>query len=345
MNAIKSLSINNFTAFREAEFEFSPGINVLIGENSTGKTQILKLIYTILKLVEVDTSYVLFQQFERVFNIEKISNLVRKQVNGADKQYEGKSGVVLRIGSSEINISFWEDAPIEGLSKKGSSKTPGVIFLPGHEVLSIYPGFIAAYQKRELSFDETIYDLCVALNANPLRKEKFEEVKHIVEPFETVFDDLDSVSIKNDNFYVKLPDTEDLVAQLVAEGYRKLATLTYLVRNGSLTPESILLWDEPEANLNPKLVRIVVEFLLNLANAGAQIFIATHDYLLSQELSLEAEYRGNTNIKFFSLYRERGKDGVLVESGDTLVDIQNNPILEGFITHYEREEQLSYAVS
>ncbi len=33
----------------------------------------------------------------------------------------------------------------------------------------MYEGFVAAYSDRELSFDETYYDLCVALSANPIK--------------------------------------------------------------------------------------------------------------------------------------------------------------------------------
>jgi predicted ATPase len=39
------LEIENFTAFEHAVFDFSSGVNVLIGENGTGKSHVLKLIY------------------------------------------------------------------------------------------------------------------------------------------------------------------------------------------------------------------------------------------------------------------------------------------------------------
>ena len=35
--------------FGEADFEFSPGLNVLIGANGTGKSHVLKLLYSILR--------------------------------------------------------------------------------------------------------------------------------------------------------------------------------------------------------------------------------------------------------------------------------------------------------
>ena len=40
---------------------------------------------------------------------------------------------------------------------------------------------------------------------------------------------------------------------LLSEGVRKLALLWILIPNGTLSSGSVLLWDEPETNLNPKL--------------------------------------------------------------------------------------------
>ncbi|HEX5655614.1 MAG TPA: AAA family ATPase, partial [Polyangiales bacterium] len=39
------LELRRFTAFEDAEFEFASGVNVLIGENGSGKSHVLKLVY------------------------------------------------------------------------------------------------------------------------------------------------------------------------------------------------------------------------------------------------------------------------------------------------------------
>ena len=41
---IMNLQLKNFTAFSELTIDFSLGINIIIGENSTSKTQLLKAI-------------------------------------------------------------------------------------------------------------------------------------------------------------------------------------------------------------------------------------------------------------------------------------------------------------
>lgn len=40
-------------------------------------------------------------------------------------------------------------------------------------------------------------------------------------------------------------------------------------------------WDEPEANINPLYISIIVDMLLELQRKEVQIFIATHDYMLA----------------------------------------------------------------
>jgi len=43
---IKRIKFQNYTAFEDQQMEFSPGINVIIGENGTGKTHLMKALYS-----------------------------------------------------------------------------------------------------------------------------------------------------------------------------------------------------------------------------------------------------------------------------------------------------------
>ena len=43
--ALTRLQLENFTAFESLDLELSPGINVLVGPNGTGKTHIMKVCY------------------------------------------------------------------------------------------------------------------------------------------------------------------------------------------------------------------------------------------------------------------------------------------------------------
>src|SRR5262249_3163109 len=146
----------------------------------------------------------------------------------------------------------------------------------------------SAYERRELSFDETYYDLCKELSALPLREKAIGSLRPVLDTLERALGG--TVKLAGTRFYVRSA-VGAVSAHLVAEGMRNIARLAYLLRNGALNEQTILFWDEPEANLNPKLVTVVAGVLRHLASLGVQTFIATHDYLLVRELSMAAEYQ------------------------------------------------------
>jgi hypothetical protein len=214
------------------------------------------------------------------------------------------------------------------------------VFIPPNEVLAIYPGFTASYEKRELAFDQTYYDICKALSAAPL-KTKNVVLSRLKLGLEDILEG--SVVQKGERFYVKSKKGErSFEAHLLAEGHRKIAALVHLINNGSIDKGTVLFWDEPEANLNPRLIRHIALFLRELANLGIQVFVTTHDYLLVGELSMAAEYQTVPKVPIRFLAMSRQGDGpVHVQTGDTLADLQDNPILDEFAEHYQREQKAS----
>jgi hypothetical protein len=86
---------------------------------------------------------------------------------------------------------------------------------------------------------------------------------------------------------------------------------------------------------------------MQLAGAKVQVLVATHDYLLTSELSMAAEYdrpeARKAQVRFFCLNRPGPDEPVEIESGDTLTDLRHNPIFEEFTAHHERERALFYA--
>jgi energy-coupling factor transporter ATP-binding protein EcfA2 len=336
--SVRQVSLHNFTAFESTEFVFSPGINVLIGANSTGKTHLLKVVHTVLKVCES-------AQRNRPFTDEKVGDLFHNKLAGVFKP--DSVGRLVRRGrgrnSGSLSLQYSDNGrndqrvhvELTTLSRVTATynRLPDPIssvYIPSREFLAVYEGFLAAYQQREIAFDETYYDLSLALNALPLRGPRLQDVTRLLSPLEEVISG--QVIQESGKFYVKMPEGK-LEAHLVAEGYRKLASLIYLITNGSLIQNGILIWDEPEANLNPRLVTVVVKFLNRLVESGVQVFLATHDYLLTQELSALSEQSATTPIRFFSLYRPNKKAGVQIEVGDTLARIERNPILEEFAAH------------
>jgi hypothetical protein len=350
---LKKIVLGKFTAFESTTLEFSRGVNVFLGANATGKTHAMKLAYSIIRSwrdLEKEgyqgarkSNAVLGDRLaaklDAVFRPDdkKIGRLVRRS------RGRKKSAVELELDGRSIEFSLTTLGNIDA-KQVGTTEIPASILLPAREVLSIYPGFIAAYQNRELAFDETYYDLCLALSATPLRGPRGETASALWQPLGEHLHA--NVSFEKERFYLVSRDDGIIEAHLAAEGYRKIATVMHLIANGSLMKNAILFWDEPEANLNPKLTKIVSDFLLRLAGNGIQVFVASHDYLLTNELSLNAEYAteaaNNAPIRFFAFGRTA--DGsVEVQAGATLAELRQNPIMEEFEALYERERGLFYA--
>lgn len=344
---LRQLELHRFTAFETAHFEFTPGVNVLIGENGTGKSHVLKLIYVLSESVRRFTSgegldgtrrkltldELLTEMFQAVFQPDELHRLVRRGVGRRKARIVATWVEKKKVCRLEVTLTS-----LGRLTVTGDDLLPALepsVFLPTREVLSIFPGFISSYVKRESAFDRTFYDLCVALDAKPLRGPRDAKRNALLAPLEEVLGG--RVVNENGRFYLKLPDG-NMEAPLVAEGIRKLGMLAYLIINGSLSENGFLLWDEPEASMNPRLTHLVGQVALGLARSGIQTWIATHDYLLTSELTLAPETSKSSDTSFFALARDPKSEGTLVEAGRQLGDLKHNSILQAMAELHQREE-------
>ena len=126
---------------------------------------------------------------------------------------------------------------------------------------------------------------------------------------------------------------------MLAEGFRKLGLLWLLIRNGSLPDGSVLFWDEPETNLNPKMFRIVIEVLLELQRTGVQVFFATHDYVILKELDLQM--KEEDEVAFHSLHRDKENGEIACHTTNRYLDIHPNAIDAAFDDLYDRQIERS----
>jgi energy-coupling factor transporter ATP-binding protein EcfA2 len=341
---IKQLTLQKFCAFEQASLEFSSGLNVFIGENATGKSHLLKLLYSILKANEkaekngsskaTGLETLLAQKLIGVFrpHEDALGRLVYRRVG------RGSGAVEMKADSADLRFTVSTLGNL-AIQRNTLPSTQRCIFVPSREAFAMYEGFLAAIESRELSFDDTYRDLCLALSAAPSKGKRLKVASQLVGPLEDVLGG--KVHLQGGKFFVYIPDGF-IEAHLLAEGMRKIASLVRLILNGSLIQNGFLFWDEPEANLNPRLVTKIAEVLRTLAAAGVQVFVSTHDYLLSRELSLAGEYKTKpmVDIRFFACSRTENREAVTVQAGGSFAELANNPILEEFAAHYDREQML-----
>lgn len=123
---------------------------------------------------------------------------------------------------------------------------------------------------------------------------------------------------------------------LVAEGLRKLGMVARLISTGSLLDKGYLFWDEPETNLNPKLVRLIAKAILDLCRNGIQVFIATHSLFLLKELQILARSQEFSKLpqKYFGLVNTT--DGVIIEEGNEVDDLKTLILLDEELEQSDR---------
>ena len=344
---IQSATFRSFSVFTHEELKFCPGINILIGTNATGKSHLMKAMYCLLKASERSPWRTDNEAFKyRVQLLEKLTKVFRPQddsVGRLVKRTVGrKSGSVQIYFAERGELSF--NATTLGrltASRRGNVVTEAEpsLFVPSREVLSFHSTLISAYESTNIRFDETYFDLAKALAAPTLRGPRGLKAEHLVKDIEKVLGG--KVYEAHDGTLHLKNKHGDFEPHLLSEGWRKLASLCRLILNGSLMENGFLFWDEPEANLNPEMIVMVARMLRVLAGRGVQVFIATHDYLLTRHLSLAAEYpeqmpsAEKCEIRFFGLVRQNG--AVVVSQASTLPGLDENPILNEFAALYDYE--------
>ena len=269
---------------------FCDGINVLIGENGVGKTTILKMLYA---------------ASQHSLSVKKEKKPLRRYFSS-----DLPNNAVLKNNARNMDVSYYKVSdgvhsfeeilfPKENVYDTGwNGLNISSVFIPTTEMLSHSKGFLALSQKYSIPFDETQIDIIV--NASlPQTRKVTPMMKRILKKISDAING--EVVLEDDTFFVEKKDGRKIEFSLEAEGLRKLGLLWKLIRNGLLEKGSILLWDEPEANLNPELYPLVAEILLELQKNGVQIFLATHSYNLAKYL--EIRRKRQEQVMFHNLYQ------------------------------------------
>jgi energy-coupling factor transporter ATP-binding protein EcfA2 len=343
---LKQLTLKSFTVFADDDLTFSPGLNVVIGENGTGKSHLLKVGYAAAQVAyrlgqsqrqtKEEMGRQLADKLVGVFRPDSLGRLVSRKQGRNRCDVGGR--FVAPGGDCSFRFSFATNSKTEVRLKDLPVHFPEAapVFFPTREMVSVFPGFAAAYRERELEFDETYYDLALALEATPLRGKRPDSSSRLIEQLEEVMQG--RIFVENGRFYLRpaAAGAGKLEMPLVAEGIRKIAMVAYLLINGWLRDKATLLWDEPETNLNPRLIRRVAEALMALSAQGIQVVAATHSLFLLRELELlmATDRFQDVATRFFAL--APGREEVHVSAGDRAEDVDPIAALDADLEQSDR---------
>jgi energy-coupling factor transporter ATP-binding protein EcfA2 len=362
---ITHLTLKNFVAFTDLAIDFSPGINIIIGENGTGKTQLLKAILALCgaEARTEDAGEQLARKLCRLYH--PLSGQVGELRRAGTR---GESILTAAFASGQgITVRFSGTAKQAKVSTSAGGNVAAAIFIPTKEVLSLVRGLTAEQPDQatiDRIFDDGYLDLARQLiqeGADDLDAKvqldprfasiiprlanliggryELHEGRFCFQAGEYVEKRGQSSSAEKapqsfqDSELQFVPAKSRLVSStMTAEGFRKIGVLQRLLGNGSLNPGTAgpLLWDEPESNLNPKLMKDLVLALLELARNGQQIILATHDYVLLKWFDLLIDKGKGDQVRFHVLSREAETGQVRRDSMDDYRAIEPNAIADTF---------------
>lgn len=343
------LKLENFMAFKSAVFQFGSKLNVIIGENGSGKTQLLKLLYSMARsfvyLPDCGTVKLDYSRFNimEIFRATKYMDFITSSPN--DSTSFARIQFALNGQKKSESFSFRENVIVSStnaLKTQAFSRYDNgtAVFLPTHELLSIFPGFSSLQQiyRDKWAFDQTYSD-CIAYLGLPTIKSQELFSNSIIKEVEKAIHGHIYLNEQGTRFLMQMEKSKAIYEiPMVAEGWRKLGQLLQLMSIGAIHPGSIMLWDEPEANLNPQLIRLLAKVIVLLAKMDIQIFVTTHNLFFLRELNMltKSKKKGNAefekgDIRYFN-FLGKGK----VEQGDDEIELGNVLLLEESLKQSDR---------
>lgn len=322
---IEKLHLENYTVFDNLNmYKISKGVNIFIGENGTGKTHLLKVLYAALQGADIKTSFAQKLVDCMLPDDYELARLVHIGKEDGSAIVQVDNGNYISLGFSKDTRKWYGVTGNEEQWQKSLSNKS--VFIPVKEILSNSYKLNAAVAKSIIKFDATYLDILDTAKIN-VKNENDKTFDALLPKLESVMDGHVKYNERKDAFYL-VNNGNELEFSLVAEGIRKIALLWQLIKLGAIDKDTVLFWDEPEANINPKNLAIVVESLLFLARHGVQVFVSTHSYILAKYF--EVRKQASDELLFHSFSKENGE--IQYEVEEKFADLKNNSIIQSFDT-------------
>ena len=331
MKRINSYEMRNYAQISHVRCAATGNLNLIIGENGTGKSTLLKSLYAAVRSMEEyrrgddnrSMADVLANNLCWIFQTNKLGDLVTK-----GKKESLEFSIVLNKDLLAYDFTSRASSKIGSVQHPVGNREGNSFFLPAREFLSLQNVILKSRDiDKSFGFDNTYYDLAKALRAQPLTVTKYDVSRKRLA-------DLMDGKVEYDDrtgkwFYRKGRLRYSIHA--TSEGVKKIAILERLLAGGMLTNQSVLFVDEPEASLHPRAISVLMEVLDALANEyGVQVFIASHSYFVIKKLRILA-MRRKQSMPCISL----SEDGT--QYFDLSVGMPDNSIIRESVRLYDEE--------
>ncbi|MBW2734563.1 MAG: AAA family ATPase [Deltaproteobacteria bacterium] len=334
---LDGVTLRNVGPLEDVQWSKLGSVNLVIGENGTGKTFLLKSIYSALRTIEEykrgddqrTASEILADKLYWTFQPDKIGDLVTKD-----------SDQSLRFSFSVDGKDFWYEfgrdttRKISHLENHVPPRSSNSIFLPAKEVLSLHQNILKSRdQDKAFGFDDTYLDLARALQLSPQGGKNYKEFARSRESLQHMLDGKVVFDDKSKRWVFKRGNQKFPIG-VTSEGTKKIAILDTLLGNRYLDLQSVVFIDEPEAALHPSAISQLLDIIASLAKRGIQFFLASHSYFVVKKLYLIAAQQ-DLSIPVLS-----ATDGGWTQT-DLKEGLTSNPILDESIRLYEQEVDMA----
>jgi len=331
---IDTIEIDNFGAIEKLTWQKLGKINLVIGNNGTGKTFLLKSLYSAMRTVEEfkrgddqrNINQILFDKLYWTFQTEKIGDLVRK---GAENPLSLK----LYFNDKIFYYFFGKETAkeIKNVDNNIPQRKDNSIFLPAKEILSLHNIILKSReQDKVFGFDDTYLDLARALRIQPQKGKNYTEFSQSRKNLEDILGGTVEYDQASNRWQFRKGKQRFSIGT-TAEGVKKISILDTLLSNRYLTPNSIIFIDEPESALHPEAISKLLDIIATLAERGIQFFLASHSYFVIKKLYLISQQK-EMSIPIISAETWHPED---LQNG--MID---NPIIDESIRLYKEEIDL-----
>lgn len=334
--SINRVSLTNFGMIPSFTCENFSRINLIIGENGTGKTFLLKALYSAMRTLEEykrgddikTVGDILAEKLRWTFQVEKLGELVTKS-SEASLRFE------MATEKDEIEYKFSSSATskVGTITSTENKRESNSVFIPAKEVLSLLSVILKSRNiDRSFGFDDTYYDLAKALMIQPTKGKNYKGFAISRELLNDVIDGKIDFDEDSGKWYYKNNRNQKFSIGATSEGVKKLSIMDRLFANGYLDNQSIIFIDEIESALHPQAICDFLDMIQIIAEKmNIQFFITSHSYFVIKKLALIAMKEPNY-VTCISLSKNQ-----IPEVYDLHDGMPNNSIIDTSIMLYEQE--------
>ncbi len=301
------LYLKNIGAIKEADVKLD-GLTVIAGENDTGKSTVLKTLFSVIKSDNISkTSRLSDKRAKEIlairFNLVFDANVSK---NGQIVFFNSKNEVMIDVEVKDNNY-------VKKFYRKADAKERffDATFIQSPLIFDFIDFFNSVSKMREskkfdlnlnfnIKYPYTYWDLYDKLTTQNI----FPAVKT-----QKVIDYMIS-NLINGKFVVEKSGeisyfkninnkAEKIKMFNTASGIKSFGVIQLLNQNRFLDKKYVLLIDEPEVHLHPKWQLEYAKLIIELVKKGIKIIIASHSPYMIEALKKYSEYFEVENVNFY----------------------------------------------